>query len=136
MSDTAKKLAQKSSSPSSTAQVRLTLRYISVASVAKISFIVGVVLAIVGVIAAMILFGFLSVSGAISQLDSLIGSALGSSSTSTVSSIATPGIVFAVSAGTGVLTIIGSTLGGIIGALLYNASVRGTNGLLVGFTNR
>ena len=135
MSETAAKLARKGSREQRSNQVRLKLRYISVASVAKIAFLLGLTIGIVGFIVTMVAYAILSATGALAGLDTLLGSAVGSSSAS-LTSILTPGVVLGAALVFSFLDIVVVTLGGIIGAALYNTSTRMTEGLFVGFTNR
>jgi hypothetical protein len=135
MSNITEKLARKSSPEQGTTQVRLKLRHVSVGSVAKIACLIGLAVGIIGVIAMMIAYGILDATGAFGQLDTTLGDVLGTSA-SAVTSIVTPGRVFAVSVVLAVLDIVGFTIGGVIAAALYNASTRLTEGLFIGFTNR
>ncbi len=136
MSNVAEKLARKGSTPASANnQVRLSLKHVNVFAVARVAFLVGVVIGIVGIIALCLGYLVLHATGGITQLDSLVDGVTGKSKGGTVSSILTFGTVFAVSALLAVMDVIVATIGGIIGALLYNLSVRFTGGLLVGFAN-
>jgi hypothetical protein len=135
MSNITEKLARKSSPERGTTQVRLKLRHVSVGSVAKIAFLMGLAVGVVGVIAIMVAYGILNATGTFGQLDTTLGGVLGTSS-GAVTSIVTPGRVFAISIVLALLDIVGFTLGGVIAAALYNASTRLTEGLFIGFTNR
>lgn len=136
MSNVAEKLARKGSTPvRANNQVRLSLKHVSVFAVARVSFLVGVVIGIIGIIALCVIFVVLHSTGGIAQLDALVDGVTGKTNTGTVTSIVTFSRVLAVSAVLAVLDIIVTTIGGIISALLYNVSVRFTGGLLVGFAN-
>lgn len=136
MSNVAEKLARKGSTPSrANSQVRLSLKHVSIFAVARVSFLVGVVIGIVGIIALCVLYSVLHSTGGLSQLDTLVDGVTGKTNTGTVTSIVTFSRVFAVSALLAVVDVIVTTIGGIIGALLYNLSVKFTGGLLVGFAN-
>lgn len=136
MSNVAEKLARKGSSAArGNNQVRLSLKHISVFAVARVSFLVGVVIGIVGIITLCLIFSVLHATGGIAQLDTLVDGVTGKTNGGTVTSIVTFGRVFAVSAILAVVDVIVTTIGGIIGAILYNLSVRFTGGLLVGFAN-
>ena len=136
MSNVAEKLARKGSNPASANnQVRLSLKHVSVFAVARVAFLVGVVIGIVGIIASSVGYEVLHATGGITQLDSLVDGVTGKSNGGTVSSILTFGRVFAVAALLAVVDVIVTTIGGTIAALLYNLSVRFTGGLLVGFAN-
>jgi ABC-type sugar transport system permease subunit len=136
MSNLAEKLARKgSASARGNSQVRLSLKHVSIFAVARVSFLVGVVIGIIGIIALCLGYAVLHSTGGLAQLDTLVDGVTGKTNTGTVTSILTFGRVFAVSALLAVLDIIFTTIGGIIAALLYNLSVRFTGGLLVGFAN-
>jgi hypothetical protein len=131
MSDSAgEKLAQKSRS--STRQVRLTLRYISVWSAAKISFLCGVGLGLVAGISLFILWAVLNQLGVFAALNSVLaGTSAGSSAlTGSINFTVVLGIAFLL----GVLDTIAATIVGTIGAALYNLAVRITGGTTVGFS--
>jgi len=136
MSNVAEKLARKGSSPARAgSQVRLSLKHVSVFAVARVSFLLGVVMGIVVIIALCVTYSALHSSGGIAQLDALVDGVTGKTNSGTVSSILTLGRVFAVGALIAVVNVAVVTIGGIIGATLYNLSVRFTGGLLVGFAN-
>jgi len=126
------KLARKSR-PSSQ-QVRLTLRFISVWSAAKISFLCGVGLGLVGGIALFVLWAVLDRLGVFTQLNSVLsGTTAGSGSvTSAIGFTQALGISFLV----GILTTISATVVGTIAAALYNLGVRITGGATVGFSTQ
>jgi hypothetical protein len=132
MDDTVgRRLAEKS--PASSRQVRLTLRYVSVWSATKISFLFGIGLGIVSGIALLALWGVLNQLGAFTQLNSLLsGSSAGSSSI--VGTIGF-GQALGIAALLGPLNTIGSTFVGMVGAALYNLGVRATGGATVGFSS-
>jgi uncharacterized membrane protein len=135
LSNIAEKLARKGSNPASGRQVRLKLRHLSIFSAAKVGFLVGVVLGVIGIIAALVAFSVLRSTGAIGQLDTLVGGVAGAGASGIVSSSVTFGTVAGISVAVAILGLIGYTLGGIIVAVLYNLSVRFTGGLFVGFTD-
>jgi hypothetical protein len=132
MDDTVgRRLAEKS--PASTRQVRLTLRYVSVWSATKISFLFGIGLGIIGGVTLLVLWGVLNQLGAFAQLNALLsGTSAGSNS-----AVGTIGFsqALAVAALLGPLNTIGSTLAGMLGAALYNLGVRVTGGATVGFSS-
>ena len=130
MSETVgRKLAEKA--PATTRQVRLTLRYISVWSAAKISFLCGVGLGAVGTVTMLLLWVVLSRLGFFEQLNSLLsGTSAGSgSATGTIGFSQVLAIAFLL----GPLNTISATLAGVIGAALYNLGVRVMGGVTVGF---
>jgi hypothetical protein len=126
-----RRLAEKS--PASSRQVRLTLRYISVWSATKISFLFGIGLGIVSGVTLLTLWGVLNQLGAFAQLNSLL------SGTSAGSGPAAATIGFSQALGIaallGPLNTIGSTVAGMVGAALYNLGVRVTGGATVGFSS-
>ncbi|HEY5230040.1 MAG TPA: DUF3566 domain-containing protein [Galbitalea sp.] len=124
------KLDQKSRS--STRQVRLTLRYVSVWSAAKISFLFGVGLGIVAGFSLLILWALLNQFGAFAALNSLFaGTTAGSNAiTGSLNFTVVLGIGFLV----GVLNTIVATIAGTVGAALYNFGVRIMGGTTVGFS--
>lgn len=85
--------------------------------------------------AAFVAYGILIASGGLAQLESLLGSALGSNSVS-FATIVTPGTLITVALAFALLDVLFVTVGGIITAALYNAATRLTEGLFVGFANR
>jgi hypothetical protein len=120
-------------SSASTRQVRLTLRYISVWSAAKISFLCGIGLGVLGTLALLLLWVALSQFGVFAQLSSVVsGPSTGSSS-----AVGTIGFgqAFAIALLLGPLNTIGATLVGIVGAALYNLGVRVTGGATIGFSS-
>lgn len=132
MDDTVgRRLAEKA--PSSTRQVRLTLRYVSVWSAAKISFLCGVGLGVLGTVSLLLLWVVLNQLGVFTQLGSVLsGTSAGSSSVAgTIGFSQALGIAVLF----GALNTIGSTFAGIVGAALYNLGVRLTGGTTVGFSS-
>lgn len=125
-----RKLAEKS--PVSTRQVRLTLKYVSVWSAAKISFLFGIGLGIVSGLSLLMLWVVLNQLGVFGQLNSVLsGTSAGSNSiAATVGFSQALGIAVLL----GPLTTIGSTFAGIVAAALYNLGVRVTGGATVGFS--
>lgn len=126
-----RRLAEKSTA--STRQVRLTLRYISVWSAAKISFLCGVGLGLLGTVSLLLLWVILNQLGVFAQIDSVLsGNTAGSSS-----GVATIGFsqALGIAALLGPLNTLAATLLGIVGAALYNLGVRVTGGATVGFSS-
>jgi hypothetical protein len=135
MSSVAEKLQRKSQKPTSTKQVRLKLVYVDFWSAVKLSFLVGVALGIVLIVATILVWFILQSTGVFSQLDGLLQDVLGDDtftieSTLSLASVALFAVVVAV------LNIVIGTALGAITSMLYNFSVRLTGGLLVGFTNQ
>jgi hypothetical protein len=135
MSSVAEKLQRKSQKPTSTKQVRLKLVYVDFWSAVKLSFLVGVALGIVLIVATILVWFILQSTGVFGQLDGLLQDVLGDDtftieSTLSLASVALFAVVVAV------LNIVIGTALGAITSMLYNFSVRLTGGLLVGFTNQ
>jgi hypothetical protein len=135
MSSVAEKLQRKSQKPTSTKQVRLKLVYVDFWSAVKLSFLVGVALGIVLIVATILVWFILQSTGVFNQLDGLLQDVLGEEtftieSTLSLASVALFAVVVAV------LNIVIGTALGAITSMLYNFSVRLTGGLLVGFTNQ
>ncbi len=135
MSSVAEKLQRKSQKPTSTKQVRLKLVYVDFWSAVKLSFLVGVALGIVLIVATILVWFILQSTGVFGQLDGLLQDVLGDDTftieaTLSLASVALFAVVVAV------LNIVIGTALGAITSMLYNFSVRLTGGLLVGFTNQ
>jgi hypothetical protein len=132
MDDTVgRRLAQKA--PASTRQVRLTLQYVSVWSAAKISFLCGVGLGVLGTASLLLLWVILNQLGVFAQLDSVLsGTSAGSSSVAGTIGFSQ---ALGIAALLGPLNTIAATLVGIVGAALYNLGVRVTGGTTVGFSS-
>ena len=135
MSSVAEKLQRKSQKPTSTKQVRLKLVYVDFWSAVKLSFLVGVALGIVLIVATILVWFILQSTGVFSQLDGLLQDVLGEE-TFTVEATLSLAQVALFSVVVAVLNIVIGTALGAITSMLYNFSVRLTGGLLVGFTNQ
>ena len=135
MSSVAEKLQRKSQRQVATKQVRLKLVYVDFWSAVKLSFLVGVALGIVLIVATILVWFILQSTGVFGQLDGLLQDVLGDDTftieaTLSLASVALFAVVVAV------LNIVIGTALGAITSMLYNFSVRLTGGLLVGFTNQ
>ena len=135
MSSVAEKLQRKSQKPTSTKQVRLKLVYVDFWSAVKLSFLVGVALGIVLIVATILVWFILQSTGVFSQLDGLLQDVLGEE-TFTIEATLSLAQVALFSVVVAVLNIVIGTALGAITSMLYNFSVRLTGGLLVGFTNQ
>ncbi|MCU1469308.1 MAG: hypothetical protein JWQ39_457 [Glaciihabitans sp.] len=133
MSSVADKLAQKSAVPS-TKQVRLNLVRISLWSTLKVSFVVGLAIAVLSGIAVCLAWGVLTVIGVPQQINTLLGVTSSSGTSASVPTFGT-GTMLGVAFLIGLLNFISVMILGTIFTLLYNAYARLTGGLLVGFTN-
>ncbi|HEY5222672.1 MAG TPA: DUF3566 domain-containing protein [Microbacteriaceae bacterium] len=133
-SSVAEKLARKSSRRPSSKQVRLKLVYIDFWSSVKLSFLVGLCIAIIGVVGMFLVWTVLNQTGIFDQVNSLFKDISGSGGTD-LKSILGLGQVMGFAIIVGILDVVVVTALGAIFALLYNLSVKITGGLLVGFTN-
>ncbi len=135
MSTLADKLGRKDTTRASSRQVRVALSTLNIWSTLKISLISGVVVGVITIIMGMIIWSVLSSNGSIAQLDTFAADALGSTKSTTFSSLITLKAVVGLCSIIAVLQIILTAIGGVILAALYNLSVKITGGLLVGFNN-
>ncbi|WP_345762697.1 DUF3566 domain-containing protein [Diaminobutyricibacter sp. McL0608] len=134
-SSVAEKLARKSSRrPASSKQVRLKLVYIDFWSSVKLSFLVGLCLAIIAIVGTFLVWTVLNQTGIFDQVNSLFKDISGAGGAD-LKSILGLGQVMGFSLIVAILDIVVITALGAIFALLYNLSVKITGGLLVGFTN-
>jgi Transmembrane domain of unknown function (DUF3566) len=134
-SSVAEKLARKSSRrPASAKQVRLKLVYIDFWSSVKLSFLVGLCLAIIAIVGTFLVWTVLNETGIFDQVNSLFKDISGAGGAD-LKSILGLGQVMGFSLIVAILDIVVITALGAIFALLYNLSVKITGGLLVGFTN-
>jgi hypothetical protein len=135
MSSVAERLAQKSSSRKGPAkQVRLRLVYIDFWSAVKLSFLVGLCLAIISIVGALLIWIVLDQTGIFDNLNSLFKDISGTSG-SDLKSILSLGTVMGFSIVVAILNLVVTTALGAVCSLLYNLSVKITGGLLIGFTN-
>jgi hypothetical protein len=135
MSSVAEKLQKKSQRQSVNKQVRLRLVYIDFWSAVKLSFLAGIALGVVLVVATVLIWILLNSLGLFGALDGILADILASDETFSVTGtfglaqVAIFAVVVAV-----LNAVVGTAIGAIV-ALLYNFSVKMTGGLLVGFTN-
>ena len=135
MSSVAERLAQKSSSRKGPAkQVRLRLVYIDFWSAVKLSFLVGLCLAIISIVGSFLIWIVLDQTGIFDNLNSLFKDISGTSG-SDLKSILSLGTVMGFSIVVAILNLVVTTALGAVCSLLYNLSVKITGGLLIGFTN-
>lgn len=133
MSTVADKLARKSSSKTSAKQVRLRLVYVDFWSAVKLSFLAGVALAVVTVVAYFLIYMVVQTTGLISKADEFFQS-FTDGSVSLSQFIGLPQVM-AFAAITAILNLIVVTVLGAVIAGVYNLAVKVTGGLLVGFTS-
>ena len=135
MTSVAERLAQKSSSRKGPAkQVRLRLVYIDFWSAVKLSFLVGLCLAIISIVGSFLIWIVLDQTGIFDNLNSLFKDISGTSG-SGLKSILSLGTVMGFSIVVAILNLVITTALGAVCSLLYNLSVKITGGLLIGFTN-
>ena len=132
MSTVADKLAKKSSSKTSTKQVRLRLVYIDFWSALKLSFLAAVAVAIVTVVAFFLIYTVISSIGVISSVSGILESITPDFDLTAVLGLPQ---VMAFAAVVAILNLIVITVLGAVVAAIYNLTVKITGGLLVGFTS-
>jgi len=133
-SSVAERLARKTAKRPTSKQVRLKLVYVDFWSAVKISFLAGLAIAIIGIVATFLLWTVLTQTGVFKQIAELFSSIGGQSSSGLMDAVGL-GNVMSFSIIVGILDLIVVTALGAVIALLYNLSVKITGGLLVGFTN-
>src|SRR4051812_9660161 len=133
MSTVADKLAKKSTSKSSSKQVRLRLVYIDFWSAVKLSFLAAVALAIVTVVTFFLIYTVVKTTGLIDQADEFFQS-FSDGGISITAFIGLPQVM-AFAAVVAILNLIVVTVLGAVVAGIYNLAVKITGGLLVGFTS-
>ena len=136
MTSVAERLAKKSSSSRKgpAKQVRLRLVYIDFWSAVKLSFLVGLCLAIISIVGSFLIWIVLDQTGIFDNLNSLFKDISGTSG-SDLKSILSLGTVMGFSIVVAILNLVITTALGAVCSLLYNLSVKITGGLLIGFTN-
>jgi hypothetical protein len=115
--------------------VRLRLIYVDWVSTMKISFLVGIVQAVVIVVATAILHVILVQTGLFSAANAIIGSVVGGSGFD-VNTVLSFGQTVAFAAVIGILNMVVITVLGGIGAIIYNVIAKMTGGIKVGFSDK
>jgi hypothetical protein len=133
-SSVAERLARKTAKRPTSKQVRLKLVYVDFWSAVKVSFLAGLALAIIGIVATFLLWTVLTQTGVFKQIAELFQSIGGQNSSGLLDAVGL-GNVMSFAIIVGILDLIVVTALGAVIALLYNLSVKITGGLLVGFTN-
>lgn len=134
MSNTvADRLAKKTRKKAPAKQVRLKLVYVDFWSAVKFSFLVSVCLAIVGVVAAILVYVVLQTTGVFTKIDTLFTDIVGEENSLT-KFISFPQVAF-FSVIVGILNTIVGTVLGAIASLVYNLLVRVLGGFQLGFTS-
>lgn len=125
--------AQAVDSKPSVKQMRLRLVYLDPWTAVKFSFVIGVFLAIIGVVVVFLIWTVLNTSGVLKQASDTV-TGLTDNSGSLAPYISLPSVMlFAV-----VTAVLGALITTIVGGLLasfYNLFVKITGGIRVGFTN-
>ena len=134
-STVAEKLAKKSAKSPAATQVRLKLVYVDFWSAVKLSFLLGLTLAIITIVVVYLVYTVLAQTGVFDEVNGLVQDIAGAEAFDLNTIISLPQIMgFAIVVAV-LNTIVTTALGAIV-ALLYNLSVKITGGLLVGFTNQ
>ena len=138
MTSVAEKLAQKSTRKTAAKQVRLRLVHVDFWSAVKLSFLIGVVCAIITLVAVILLWTVLVQTGVFESINSLLNDVSGKSAAEggiAVESFLPVNNVLMFTLVVVLLNLVGGVALAAVVAFLYNLSVRLTGGLLFGFTN-
>lgn len=134
MSNTvADKLAKKTRKKAPSKQVRLKLVYVDFWSSVKFSFLVSLCMAIVGVVAAILIYTVLVQTGVLAKVDSLFRDVV-SKDQSLTQYFGFPQVL-GFSVVVGILNIIVGTALGAVASLIYNLLVRIMGGFQLGFSS-
>ncbi|AZZ50082.1 hypothetical protein C5C31_12430 [Rathayibacter rathayi] len=134
-STVAEKLAKKSAKSPAAKQVRLKLVYVDFWSAVKLSFLLGLALAIITIVVVYLVYTVLSQTGVLEKVSGLVQEVAGTETFDLSTVLSLPQVMgFAIVVSV-LNTIVTTALGAIV-ATLYNLSVKITGGLLVGFTNQ
>lgn len=134
-STVAEKLAKKSAKSPAAKQIRLKLVYVDFWSAVKLSFLMGLTIAIITIVVTYLVYTVLSQTGVFDKLNGLVRDVAGAEAVNLNTIISLPQVMgFAIVVA--ILNTIVSTALGAIVAMLYNLSVKITGGLLVGFSNQ
>lgn len=129
----AEQLERKTRARTPVKQVRLKLVYVDFWSAVKFSFVLSVCMAVVGVVAAVLIYFVLLQTGVLAQVNGLIADVAGGD-INLLSIVGFPQVLgFAVVLGL-VNIIIGTALGAVA-AVIYNLLVRALGGFQLGFTS-
>jgi hypothetical protein len=115
-------------------QVRLNLVYIDLWSAVKVSSLVAVAISISVFLAVILSWLLLSTIGVIGALEGVIGDILGEGGSALLALLEFGQVLLLALVGA-LINVVSLTVLGSLGAVLYNAIVRVTGGLTVGFTN-
>lgn len=115
-------------------QVRLNLVYIDLWSAVKVSSLVAVAISISIFLAVILSWLLLSTIGVIGAVEGVIGDILGEGGGALLALLEFGQVLLLALVGA-LINVVSLTVLGSLGAVLYNAIVRVTGGLTVGFTN-
>ncbi|MFV0372757.1 DUF3566 domain-containing protein [Microbacterium sp.] len=133
MSTVADKLAKKSSSTTSSKQVRLRLVYVDFWSAVKISFLTAVAMAIVTVVSVFLIYMVLRTTNLLARLDEVVVAF--TDGTFLLEEFLSLPQVMSFAAIVAILNLVVVTVLGAVIAGIYNMMVKVSGGLLVGFTS-
>lgn len=114
-------------------QVRLRLVYVDYWSVLKLGFLVGVVLAVVQMVAATLVYLLLFLTGLLASVASLVSDVSGGA-LDVGMLVSLPSVLLFILITSALNVVVISALAAV-GAVIYNIAVRISGGILVGFTN-
>ncbi len=115
--------------------VRLRLVYVDWTSAMKMGFLVGIVQAVVLVVATAILHVIFVQTGIFSAANAIIGSVVGGTGFD-VNTVLSLGQSLAFAAVIAILNLVVLTVMGAIVAIIYNVIAKMTGGIRVGFSNK
>jgi hypothetical protein len=115
--------------------VRLRLVYVDWVSTLKIAFLIGIVQAVIVIVAAAILNVVIVQTHMFDAANAVIGSVMGNNAID-VNSLMNFGQSVGFATAIGVLNLVVITVMGAIGAVLYNVIAKMTGGIKVGFSNK
>jgi len=134
-STVAEKLAKKSAKSPAAKQVRLKLVYVDFWSAVKLSFLLGLTLAIITIVVVYLVYTVLAQTGVFDEVNGLVQDIAGAEAFDLNTIISLPQIMgFAVVVAV-LNTIVTTALGAIV-ALLYNLRVKITGGVVGGYTTQ
>jgi len=115
-------------------QVRLNLVYIDLWSAVKVSSLVAVAISITIFLTVILSWLLLNTIGVVGALEGVIGDILGEGGGAVLALLEFGQVLLLALVGA-LINVVSLTVLGSLGAVLYNAIVKATGGLTVGFTN-
>lgn len=115
-------------------QVRLNLVYIDLWSAVKVSSLVAVAISITIFLTVILSWVLLNSIGVVGALEGVIGDILGEGGAAVLALLEFSQVLLLALVGA-LINVVSLTVLGSLGAVLYNAIVKATGGLTVGFTN-